>query len=201
MITTPLEYNQSLHIINNDNKPTLARLPQAEKVYIVNVNTREVEAPKFLGVETDNGAETIYFEVDRFVDYMDLIDTSCVITYLNANGECKIYIVPFYDIYTKRKENKILFPWCIGSDVVKYQGEVEFAIRFFKIGTTAQGEKYLAYNLNLTPAKSKVLKGLKLPKYTEDTEEDQTISSIWYENLQSEIKELKDQKALTWTFV
>lgn len=201
MITSLQEYNQSLHIINSDNKPILARLPQAEKTYQININTRTIEAPKFLGVETDNGAETLYFEVDRFVEYMDLIDTSCVITYLNANGDYRIYNVPFYDIYTRRKDNKILLPWCIGADVVKYQGIVQFTIRFFKVGKTPQGEKYLAYNLNLLPAQSEVLKGMPLPKSATDTEEIKTQSSVWYENLQAEIDELKQSKALTWTLI
>ena len=80
---------------------------------------------------------------------MDLIDTSCVITYLNANGECKIYIVPFYDIYTFAKEGKMLIPWCLDANVASTAGPVTFAIQFYKIGTIINDSGIFARKLML----------------------------------------------------
>jgi hypothetical protein len=87
MITTAEQYNANLHLIHNNNPPTYAALPTPDYIYNIDISTREIDAPKFLGVETDNVSETIYFIVDRFADYMDLSTTSCVITYINALGK------------------------------------------------------------------------------------------------------------------
>ena len=101
MITTYEEYNSSLHLVNNANPPIYAMLPSAENIYNIDASTREVDAPKFLSVEKDHKSETVYFIVDRFVDYMDLATTCCAITYTNVNaGISRINHVPFYDIYT-----------------------------------------------------------------------------------------------------
>jgi hypothetical protein len=71
---------------------------------------------------------------------MDLTSTSCVISYFNAEGKYKIYIVPFYDIFSNRTENKIIFPWCLNSDVFTAEGKVQFSIRFFKVGIDVETE-------------------------------------------------------------
>jgi hypothetical protein len=136
MRVTAQEYNANLHLIHSNNPPTFALLPTAERIYKIDLNTREVEAPEIMGVVTDHNAETIYFEVDRFVDYVDLSTSSCVITYVNAKGDYGIYVVPFYDIYTKADEAKILLPWCLDYKVTKYEGTVTFALRFFRTETT-----------------------------------------------------------------
>ena len=80
MITNPNEYLAALAYIQDNNFPVQAVLvPASERTYEINLNTREVEAPKFISVEKDHKSETIYFKVDRFFDYMDLSQTACVI--------------------------------------------------------------------------------------------------------------------------
>jgi hypothetical protein len=62
------------------------------------------------------------------------------------------YPVPFYDIYTKIEEGKIIFPWNLDYNVTKEPGSVQFSIRFFKIDTRItennDAELILTYNLN-----------------------------------------------------
>lgn len=170
MITTAEQYNANLHLIYNDNPPTYATLPHANNIYNIDINTREIDAPRFLAVEKDNISETIYFIVDRYADYMDLSTTSCVITYTNALGNSYMYTVPFYDIYTFANEKKIILPWCLGSEVSIASGVVEFAIQFFKTGYTIdpqtnKQESLIIYSLNTLPAKSQVLKGMSVKQF------------------------------------
>lgn len=109
MITTAEEYNKKLYLINNANYPTEAlRLPSDEFIYEIDLNTRIIKAPTLLGVEKDHIAETIYFLCDRIYCGMDLANTSCLIQYVNADGEERYFPVPFYDVttYSGREEDK-----------------------------------------------------------------------------------------------
>ena len=70
MVTTALEYYSKLNLVLNENPPMYARLPSAENIYNIDLNTRSVEAPDTLSIETDHKSKVIYFAVDRFADYM-----------------------------------------------------------------------------------------------------------------------------------
>jgi hypothetical protein len=50
-------------------------------VYDIDLDTREITAPKFLGVLKDHSSETIYFRINRFHDFMDLANVACIIQY------------------------------------------------------------------------------------------------------------------------
>lgn len=165
MITSANEYWSMLYRIQSENAPDLALLlPRSEKILNVNLESREIEAPEFLSVETDHRAETIYFKCPRFYDNMDLATTTCIIQYINAAGEGRVYAVPFYDVQTFSKydpetgvdEPMMLFPWLIDGDATKASGEVKYAIRFYKMN----GTNLVTYNLNTLVASSKVLHGL-----------------------------------------
>jgi hypothetical protein len=64
---------------------------------------------------------------------MDLATTCCIIYYISADHKCRIYTVPFYDVYTYADKKKMLLPWCLDKTVAIKEGVVEFAIQFFKI--------------------------------------------------------------------
>ena len=172
MITTAAEYEQYLARIQDENAPSIAiLLPSDERIYNVDLNSRKIEAPEFLSVEKDHHAECIYFMVDRFFDNMDLSNTVCVIQYINAGGEERVYAVPYYDIttYYDKDHPKMIFPWAIGGEATKYAGNVEFSIRFYKINEVLDpndeetiAERYFLYNLNTRPVTSKVLYGLNV---------------------------------------
>ena len=57
----------------------LIQMSGRETIYDINLDTRIIDSPKFIGVEKDHAAETIYFKVDRYYDYMDLANTICII--------------------------------------------------------------------------------------------------------------------------
>lgn len=158
MITTPQEYYDLLYRIQDENKPSLAvLLPSDEKIYEVDMNSRKIEAPKYLSVELDHRAETIYFKVGRYYDNIDLANMTCIVQYINAKGEGRVYPVPFYDVETYADENMMLFPWCIDGEATKASGNVTYSIRFYDIDESAT---YMRYNMSTLPSKSEVLHGI-----------------------------------------
>ena len=158
MITTPKEYYDLLYRIQDENKPSLAvLLPNDEKIYEIDMNSRKIEAPTSLSVELDHRAETIYFKVGRYYDNIDLANMTCVVQYINAKGEGRVYPVPFYDVETYADENMMLFPWCIDGEATKASGNVTYSVRFYDIDESAT---YMRYNMSTLPSKSEVLHGI-----------------------------------------
>ena len=182
MITTPEEYMENLWgIVTTDseghdenplnNRPVLSIiLPSDERVFDVDLSTRTISVPTFLSVAKDHRAETVYFLVDRYYEYKDLAETSCMIEYINAAGEGGYYPVPFYDISSYpmyidendvTHEAKMLVPWCIEGDVTKAAGTVQFILRFYQLDD-AEGieNKKFIYNLRTQVASGTVLTGM-----------------------------------------
>ena len=192
MITTADQYNQYLHIIYNNNPPTYIALPNADNIYNIDIHTREVDAPPLLAVEKDNISETIYFIIDRYVDYMDLALTSCIITYENAKGITRIYTVPFYDIYSYAHVSKMIIPWNLDHGVTEAAGTVKFSIQFFKVGEvynkkTNSMQIATTYSFNTQIAQSQVLKGIS----TTNLKEEYVGAPAIYEQLFAKITDLE----------
>lgn len=163
MITTPQEYYAKLHLIQDTNKPSVAVLaPNTEKIYNIDLNTRKIDSPEFLSIEKDHMAETIYFMVDRVYDSIDLAETTCIIQYINAKKEARIYAVPFYDITTVN--GKIIIPWCIEGEATKASGTVKYSFKFYSTFKDEEDQILFDFNLNTLPANSKVLSGLDVAK-------------------------------------
>ena len=141
--------------------------------------------------------------VDRFVDYMDLATTCCVITYTNvAANISRIYHVPFYDIYTYATEQKMLLPWCLDANVAKTPGTIEFFIQFFKTGEEIDLKNnvkniVLQYNLNTCTAKSKVLSGMTM----KSMEEDYILNANQFEILSEAINNVAQYRQTYWTII
>ena len=156
MITGSAEYKAYLATMANSYNPPniLIRIPVAEPIYEIDLNTRNVSTPKFLGVEADHDAEIIYFIMDRFYDNYDLSQAIGVVQFKNAKNEEYMYVIPAYDITSV--PNKLIFGWNIQSPVTKYGGNVQFSFKFFKMDKTS-GE--LLYELNTLVAKTRVLTG------------------------------------------
>ena len=167
MITTPQDYYSKLYLIQDTNKPTIAiLLPSEEKIYNIDLNTRKIEAPNYLSIEKDHLAETIYFLVDRYFDSIDLSETTCVVQYINAKNEPRLYAVPFMDITTF--EGKILFPWCIEGEATKAAGNISYSVKFYHTFKDEEGNVLFDFNLNTVVAKSKILSGLDVIKQDPD---------------------------------
>lgn len=156
MVTGSEEYQRFLaSIAESYNPPSIRmRIPTDEPVYEVNLDTRVISTPSFLGVEADHEAELIYFEMDRFFDSVDLSTCIGLVQFRNAKNEEYYYVIPYYDVVSKT--GKLIFAWDIQSPATKYGGSVQFSFKFFRIDT-ASGE--LLYELNTLVAKTRVLVG------------------------------------------
>ena len=160
MITTPQEYYEKLAQIDELSKAQIALLmPKDEQIYNIDLNARTIDAPEFLSVEADHRAETIYFLVDRFYDNVDLSTTNCVIHYINADGEARVYPVPYFDIETYGTENKMIIPWLIEGAATKSKGKIYYAVKFFLFDHEANK---VTYELNTLIASSNILHGMDI---------------------------------------
>jgi hypothetical protein len=162
MITEKQEYLDLLYKIQDENKPSLAiLLPGDERIYNVDLATRTIEAPEYLSVETDHRSEVVYFKCPRYYDAVDLSNTVCVVQYINANKEGRVYAVPYYDIDTFSDTNEVLIPWEVDGEATVAAGNVQYALRFYMLDSRIT-DKRLVYNLNTLTASSKVLHGIDI---------------------------------------
>lgn len=186
--------NDFLYEIASQNSPNIAELPGAQRnMYEVNLSTREIDSPKFLSLNAEHQAEIVYFVMDRFYDYMDLTNTTCLIQYIAPDNKPYVYVVPFYDIYTFRHLNKLIIPWNIDGAATQSAGTIKYSIRFYKLQGEGKEAK-IVYNLNTLPAESKILDTLNVDPLNKEEVDFQTEA---YEYLMSEISKL-NRKELYW---
>ncbi len=182
---------EQLHEIQSTKAPSNVFLPYAHNIYDIDLNTRTIKGPEFLSVRRDHRAEVIYFKIDRFFDYMDLANTICVIEYILPEDTTRIphlYIVPFYDVSTYLKEGKMIFPWAVGGAATSKKGELEYAIRFYRIEGEGENKK-LSYNLNTLPTSSLVLPSMEVDEEAMRVEYDIDLDT--YHDLISQLQENK----------
>ena len=200
MKTASQEYYKLLHQIQDENAPSIAvLLPGTENIYNIDLNTRTIESPEFLSVSRDHRAETIYFKCPRYFDNIDLTNLVCVVEYINANGDGRVYAVPYYDVDSlslidedeEIYEPMILFPWCIDGEATKVAGEITYAIRFYELNGTGTN---MVYNLNTLTAKSKVLHGIEVNNADfEDSEDESNYLATCLEQVMSYAKKASDR--------
>jgi hypothetical protein len=182
-------------MIQNQNPPSLVLFPNVKRIYDVDLGTRIIETPEFLSVSNDHKAETIYFQVDRYHDYMDLSNTTCVIQYVTPDGQAHVYPVPFFDVMTKRDEKKMIFPWCIDGAATRQKGSIQYSIRFYKIRDNSSDYE-LIYNLNTLISSSEVLHGMQVSQLSTDFD----ISGEGFDTLLSMIQDI-NRDGTYWTII
>lgn len=186
MITSPDKYFENLAYLQDHNFPQQVTLnPDEDRIYEVNLSERTIIGPKLLSVETDHKAETVYFRVDRFFDYMDLARTACVVQYINAKGKSYYYAVPFYDCLSEIDNNKMLIPWNIDGTATIAPGTVKFNLRFYKI----ERDEFV-YNLTTKVTSADVLHGMVPSSFDP---EDYDLPKNGYLQLAEAIMELNER--------
>ncbi len=107
-------------------------LPLEEEAFAINGNTRDIVIPKsfqkLVSVQGDVIAETLVFTIDRFFDYMDLLNTNIYIQWKDVDGEDRA--TPVNMIYYDEVSQKIYFGWPIHAEITKAARSVEFSVRF-----------------------------------------------------------------------
>lgn len=111
-------------------------LPLDEPHFEINANTRAIQIPNEfkkngIAVQTDDLAEIVYFEVDRYFDYMDLNNCDIYIQWeIPKSGEKNVSVPYVRDI--ESKPGKLIFGWAISDALTGTAGTLKFSVRFFQ---------------------------------------------------------------------
>lgn len=156
MITSAQEYIAYLKEIQDSGNVVYTTIPSTEPRLLIDANTREISISSkfpFLAVKHDHKAETIYFEINRYFDDVDLVNHTCIIQFINKSKSGEIsegyHYVQEMDIDSV--EGKIIFGWLIENPATKFNGDIVFSIRFYSI----VDDKF-DYNFNTKPARSTI---------------------------------------------
>lgn len=180
MISSVDSYLKRLKEIQDNTVSTFTTFPEEEPRFKVNLDSRKIIIPEefeFLGILNDTGAETIYFEMDRYFDDVDLSKYTIVIQFaseeMTLDGKYVVEgICPTTEIDIDTLKDKIIFGWTITSEVTSFVGNINFAIRIYELTTLSEDEEsavIFSYCLNTKPAMLPVETGLNVDDKTEGT--------------------------------
>lgn len=153
--TITTEYNEK----NLD--PKFLKLPAEEPTFNIDANSRKIEVPSEfksngLSVQGDNLAETVFFTIARYFDYMDL--STCEIS-INWKMGTETGKTQNFILSTNIKPGYIVFGWPINSAITKKNGSLSFAVEFSK--TETQNDNTVkTYSFNTLPATINIKEGL-----------------------------------------
>lgn len=183
MITNPADYQQLLYQLEDENFPIKypsLPSPEDEALIEINLQTKKIEnTNNYVTIEGDHAAETLYFEVNRYHGLVDLSNMMCIVSYINADNEKRIYPVPYYDLVTKK--DKIIFPWILNYSATKKTGLLKYMITFYHIEKNTNN---LMFNLNTQPDVIKVYNRLDYDNILQEedyyvVDDDQVVQQIW----------------------
>lgn len=163
MITDTQEYTSFLKEIQDAGTTSYTTLPSTEPRFMIDANTREITIPSkfpFLAVKHDHGAETIYFEINRYFDDIDIAEHTCIVQFINKSKSGEIsegyYYVQEMDI--ESVEGKIIFGWTIENNATKFTGDIVFSVRFYSMNNDGK----FIYNFNTKPVHSTIEDSLQV---------------------------------------
>lgn len=136
------------------------RLPLDEPMLEINANTRKIniDATDFkangISVQGDHLAETVFFKIDRYFDFMDLMNTDIYINWKigSESGRDKCFIKSDSII-----PGCIVFGWSISNYITGKSGSLSFAVELEVMHDDGQ-----KYSLNTLPATAAIKDGLVL---------------------------------------
>lgn len=135
------------------------RLPLDEPLFEINANSRKITIPSDfvsngLSVQGDHLAETIYFSIDRYFDYMDL--NNCQIRINWKMGEASGQSVNFSKSLDA-DPGKIIFGWPVAKELTGKSGSLSFAVEFY-----TEDRDTITYSLNTLISTITIKEGLVL---------------------------------------
>lgn len=135
------------------------RLPLDEPLFEIDANSRKITIPSDfvsngLSVQGDHLAETIYFSIDRYFDYMDL--NNCQIRINWKMGEASGQSVNFSKSLDA-DPGKIIFGWPVAKELTGKSGSLSFAVEFY-----TEDRDTITYSLNTLISTITIKEGLVL---------------------------------------
>lgn len=207
------EFKAFLQRIQAEYPTTVRQIPFDEPTIKVHLNSRVIdiensEYSEFLSMAEDHRAETVYFELDRYFEDVDLFNCTCIVEYINGGGHPRIYPVTLKDIRQGFDENgrlteKLILAWNLGSEATLFKGQIQFCITFYRISYDVLDNGMitncnLVYALHTTPAIGNILNGM------EYDEQQETEITDYYELSEKHYKALYaaiEQKNVYWNDV
>lgn len=135
------------------------RLPLDEPLFEIDANSRKITIPSDfasngLSVQGDHLAETVYFSIDRYFDYMDL--NNCQIRINWKMGEASGQSVNFSKSLDA-DPGKIIFGWPVAKELTGKSGSLSFAVEFY-----TEDRDTITYSLNTLISTITIKEGLVL---------------------------------------
>lgn len=165
------------------NRPQFVKIPPEEPIYNIDLNTRTIQGPEWLGVKDDHESELFYFKVKRYYDLNDLADTICLVQYetINKNNGSVykgIYAIPYYDKLTLHDSEELILVWEIQKSLTQSAVSVKYNFKFVDVDFET---KELIYSLNTLPSTSKILDSLSHSDLNLNTvtQEADTVEQLW----------------------
>lgn len=135
-------YYQLPNVVTNIGKiqdvEKFLKLPLQEPLFVIDANSRVIQIPtefkqNGIGSLGDNGAEILYFSINRYFDAIDFGSDKIqiYIQWENAAGEEGISTAFYKDIISNA--NFIYFGWEITDKITKQAGAVRFSIRILAV--------------------------------------------------------------------
>lgn len=207
------EFKAFLQQVQASYPTTVRQIPLDEPRIQVNLNTRIIdiensEYADFLTMTEDHRSTTIYFEVDRYFEDVDLFNCTCIVEYINGGGHPRIYPITLKDLIKQQDENgrivdKMLLAWNIGSEATLYKGDIQFCITFYKVSYELADNGQiinceLIYALHTVPATGYIMHGMEYDEKQEIEKTDcYTIADHSYQTLLDILR----QKNVYWNDV
>lgn len=154
------------------------QLPLDEPHFKIDANNRSITIPNSfksngIGVQGDHMAEVVFFEIDRFYDYMDLDQCEIYIQWETPGSKTdegmKVSEVCYKKAYVDTNEttgvqtDKLVFAWAISDALTQNAGNLKFSVRFFKWkdGTDiTSATRGLEYSYSTLTATAKIQQGM-----------------------------------------
>lgn len=169
-ITTLEEYFAHLEELSYANKKfTVLPKGNEEEFFYVDTNSRVINIPNAfktngVAIRGDEMAEILYFKVDRFFDATDLATTAACIEWRTPAGpdgkRLEGISKPWIQSIDVLSEDYIVIGWALSSDLTKYVGTIDFALRFYIIDETNLEQPKFLYSLSTLPVSVVVKEGL-----------------------------------------
>lgn len=141
--------------------PRFERLPLTEEMFRIDANTRSIIPPsgnQVYAVKGDNVAETIYFNIDRYFDAVDLGSEDIKII-INCTINGKSFIVNIDSIDVDSDPGNIIFGWPITKELTANSGTIQYAVRFYCSDNTNNWYSFNTLPQTLTIRDSALLVG------------------------------------------
>lgn len=152
------------------------RLPVDEPLFAIDANSRKIDIPSEfksngLSVQGDHLAETVFFSIDRYFDYMDLSTCDISINWKmgTETGKTQNFIMS-----TDIIPGAIVFGWPVNNTITVKSGSLQFAVEFSK----KDDSNNLLYAFNTLAANINIKDGLIIDKAKVVSLEDDILSIL-----------------------